>query len=262
MSVNAAKHPYAPAPETARCRGCDFTRLCRGKISEGINFADANARAVICVGIPYPNIKDPLVAEKRSYNDAGRHRGLMSEVPSGTTSKRGGATNQCVGRMLRHRYDHGAIMLVDQRFTQQHLQSLPKWLRPAMQRAPARLTLRSGESAEVFRTPRREPAEEGRTGELHGEFKGWQAPKNVNHGGIASKIDEKHADHEFFRKATSSNASTGDPAARHRQTERRSHVSSRRCIQGANARRRRLFRRLGRERTHRCASSKAARYHG
>ena len=46
----------------------------------------------------------------------------------------------------------------------------------------------------------REPAEEGRTGELHGEFKGWQAPKNVNHGSIASKIDEKHADHEFLSK--------------------------------------------------------------
>ena len=31
--------------------------VCRGKIAEGIDFSDADARAVIIVGIPYPNSK-------------------------------------------------------------------------------------------------------------------------------------------------------------------------------------------------------------
>ena len=38
--------------------GSLFIAVCRGKVSEGLDFADDNARAVICVGIPFPNVKD------------------------------------------------------------------------------------------------------------------------------------------------------------------------------------------------------------
>ena len=38
--------------------GALFMAVCRGKVSEGLDFADENARAVICLGIPFPNIKD------------------------------------------------------------------------------------------------------------------------------------------------------------------------------------------------------------
>ena len=34
--------------------------VARGKVSEGIDFADANARAVISLGIPFPNTMDVL----------------------------------------------------------------------------------------------------------------------------------------------------------------------------------------------------------
>ena len=133
-SVKAAPHPYAPAPQTARSgRGAILLAVCRGKISEGIDFADANARAVICVGIPYPNYKDPLVQAKRSYNDSGRHRGLLPGQ-KWYDQQAFRALNQAVGRCLRHRYDHGAIMLVDERFGQNATQSLPKWLQGAMQK--------------------------------------------------------------------------------------------------------------------------------
>lgn len=37
--------------------GALFMAVCRGKVSEGLDFADTNARAVICVGIPFPNVK-------------------------------------------------------------------------------------------------------------------------------------------------------------------------------------------------------------
>lgn len=41
--------------------GALFLAVCRGKVSEGLDFADNNARAVIVVGIPYPNVKDTQV---------------------------------------------------------------------------------------------------------------------------------------------------------------------------------------------------------
>ena len=44
--------------------GALFIAVCRGKVSEGLDFADNNARAVICVGIPFPNVKDIQVRKK------------------------------------------------------------------------------------------------------------------------------------------------------------------------------------------------------
>merc|ERR1719435_797828 len=52
--------------------GALFIAVCRGKVSEGLDFADNNARAVICVGIPFPNVKDTLVDLKKKYNDLQR----------------------------------------------------------------------------------------------------------------------------------------------------------------------------------------------
>ena len=44
-------------------------------MSEGLDFTDANARAVIVVGIPFPNTKDTKVGLKKRYNDDQRKRG-------------------------------------------------------------------------------------------------------------------------------------------------------------------------------------------
>ena len=43
--------------------------VCRGKLSEGIDFCDNAARAVIMAGIPYPQIYDPKVLIKKDYLD-------------------------------------------------------------------------------------------------------------------------------------------------------------------------------------------------
>ncbi|KAJ1547570.1 Fanconi anemia group J protein [Nowakowskiella sp. JEL0078] len=40
-------------------KGAVFFCIFRGKMSEGIDFADKKARAVLAIGIPYPNVKDP-----------------------------------------------------------------------------------------------------------------------------------------------------------------------------------------------------------
>lgn len=49
--------------------GALMLAVCRGKVSEGLDFTDNNARAVVCVGIPFPYLKDKQVELKRKYND-------------------------------------------------------------------------------------------------------------------------------------------------------------------------------------------------
>jgi Rad3-related DNA helicase len=40
------------------------------------------------------------------------------------------AVNQAMGRVIRHRWDYGAVLLADERFgTQQNLRNMSKWLR-------------------------------------------------------------------------------------------------------------------------------------
>ena len=39
--------------------------VCRGKVAEGLDFADDNGRAVLITGLPYPPFKDARVELKR-----------------------------------------------------------------------------------------------------------------------------------------------------------------------------------------------------
>lgn len=48
--------------------GAIFMAVARGKIAEGIDFADQYARAIFVVGIPYPNLRDPGIVQKREWN--------------------------------------------------------------------------------------------------------------------------------------------------------------------------------------------------
>ena len=41
--------------------------VCRGRISEGLDFSDNAARCVLLVGIPYPQMADPIVILKKEY---------------------------------------------------------------------------------------------------------------------------------------------------------------------------------------------------
>ena len=48
-------------------RGAIIFAVCRGKISEGLDFSDEAGRAVILIGIPYPMYYDPKTILKRAY---------------------------------------------------------------------------------------------------------------------------------------------------------------------------------------------------
>jgi hypothetical protein len=116
-------------------RGALLIAVCRGKVSEGLDFADNNARAVITIGIPYPNIRDVQVDEKKAYNDRyAAERGLMRGAQWYETQAYR-ALNQALGRCLRHKHDWGALLMVDARFGQsdKYTRGLSKWIRQQIQ---------------------------------------------------------------------------------------------------------------------------------
>ncbi|KJE91589.1 DEAH helicase isoform 6, variant [Capsaspora owczarzaki ATCC 30864] len=117
-------------------RGAVFFAVCRGKVSEGLDFADMNGRAVIITGIPYPALHDPRVKIKKQYLDENKAENLKSGIAAingiewyNQTAAR--AVNQAIGRVIRHRSDYGAIILCDSRFAAPGtIAQLPLWVRP------------------------------------------------------------------------------------------------------------------------------------
>lgn len=53
--------------------------VCRGKISEGIDFANDNGRAVIVTGLPFPLITDPRVKLKQQYLNENKPVSILKE---------------------------------------------------------------------------------------------------------------------------------------------------------------------------------------
>ena len=43
--------------------------VCRGRISEGLDFSDKAARCVMVVGLPFPQLTDPKVILKKEFLD-------------------------------------------------------------------------------------------------------------------------------------------------------------------------------------------------
>ena len=128
----------------------------RGKISEGIDFSDDMARAVVVTGLPFAPYLDPKVKLKREFLDAarasaksrpsidggfgnGKYNVNKTTEPTPASKTLSGsewynqqahrAVNQAIGRVIRHRHDYGSILLLDHRFaTQSNKDGLSKWL--------------------------------------------------------------------------------------------------------------------------------------
>ncbi len=122
---------YSASPEGAVLFG-----VCRGKLAEGIDFKDEAARGVIVVGIPFPHKGDLQVLRKRAWNNWVRNDHKRLEMMPGSVwyeVQAYRALNQALGRTIRHRYDYGAIILVDSRFWNPDvLAQLPGWTRNAL----------------------------------------------------------------------------------------------------------------------------------
>lgn len=117
--------------ETVKNRkGAIYMAVLRGKVSEGIDFNDHNARAVIICGIPFPPSFDPRVVLKKNYLDSNRNK--ENQLQTGQewyVLEAVRAVNQAIGRVIRHKDDYGAILLCDNRFHYQKTQ-LSKWIQP------------------------------------------------------------------------------------------------------------------------------------
>ena len=116
-------------------KGGLFLAVYRGKVSEGLDFKDANARAVFCVGIPFPSVGDVKVRLKKEYNSSAyaRSNGLLTGG-DWYAHQAFRAYNQALGRCVRHLHDYAAIFLVDARFAKhadanRNKSMVSKWMR-------------------------------------------------------------------------------------------------------------------------------------
>ncbi|KAL6615001.1 hypothetical protein ACP70R_037271 [Stipagrostis hirtigluma subsp. patula] len=131
----SAIEDYAAKLHDSSTSGAIFFAVCRGKVSEGLDFADRAGRAVIVTGMPFATPTDPKVRLKREYLDK---QGTSSNKNTKTLTgeewyvqQAARAVNQAVGRVIRHRHDYGAIIYCDERFAWTSYQSqMSYWLRP------------------------------------------------------------------------------------------------------------------------------------
>ena len=133
-----ARDEYADTIRETGC--CILLAVFRGKMSEGISFNDANARAVICVGIPFP-LKSMAVKAKIDFNTEQRLLNKRTDILPGSewySQQAYRAISQALGRCIRHAADYGSVILMDSRLCDDgepvegicraHRQ-LPKWMR-------------------------------------------------------------------------------------------------------------------------------------
>ena len=132
---------FAPLSRADQCKqrglqpssvtGAIFFGVCRGKISEGIDFKDYMARAVISLSIPYPNAHAHEIRLMREYMD--QHHQLNPALPDGSAwydEQAFRALNQGLGRCIRHSRDYGAIILLESRFGNPEVKKrLSRWFR-------------------------------------------------------------------------------------------------------------------------------------
>ncbi|CAE7402093.1 BRIP1 [Symbiodinium natans] len=119
-----------------RGRGALALAVYRGKLSEGLDFTDDLCRAVICIGIPYPMVNDPVVLAKRQWNDSRPRKPGTLTGDQWYEQQAYRAINQALGRCLRHHQDFGAVLLLDARWASrgEKARGLRKHLAPWLQR--------------------------------------------------------------------------------------------------------------------------------
>ena len=115
--------------------GAVFLGVCRGKISEGMDFSDNNGRGVVITGLPFPPKNDPRVRLKMEFlNEAQSLKGEKFLTGSEWYKQQASrSVNQAIGRVIRHKHDFGAILLCDTRFSYPvNISQLPCWIQPSV----------------------------------------------------------------------------------------------------------------------------------
>ncbi|KAG6837605.1 hypothetical protein H0H93_006126 [Arthromyces matolae] len=126
----------SPAASSSRAGGALLLAVIGAKLSEGLNFADDLARAVVVVGLPFANLGSPELKERMKY--VKRLEEIKApKAPSGKKDAAAelyenmcmNAVNQSIGRAIRHRGDWASLILLDRRYASNSIRNkLPKWI--------------------------------------------------------------------------------------------------------------------------------------
>ncbi|SZF03684.1 unnamed protein product [Blumeria hordei] len=178
-SADATLHEYSRAIYSQR--GGLLFSVVGGKMSEGINFSDALGRCVIIIGLPFPNIKSAEWKARIDYIETSSIERLkalhvaegynlddISEKKKAEWKKKATelgkdfyenacmrAVNQSIGRVIRHKEDYAAILMIDQRFGSERIKKkLPGWIKDSMisKAGEKRFGILMGELSSFFRS--------------------------------------------------------------------------------------------------------------
>lgn len=132
-SIESILRDYGAA---ARGSGAILFSVVGGKMSEGVNFSDELARAVIMLGLPYPNaFSGELIAKRKFIEETTLLKGGTQAMAKDNSREYYEnicmrAVNQSVGRSIRHASDYSVIVLFDTRYNSTHIQlKLSGWMR-------------------------------------------------------------------------------------------------------------------------------------
>ena len=101
----------------------------RGRNSEGINFNDDEARMVICIGVPYPQLSDIKVILKKDYLNQ-KYKMEKNKNFNGWKWYREeaiNAVNQSLGRLIRNKNDYGIMICFGIEFSERNIK-FSKWI--------------------------------------------------------------------------------------------------------------------------------------
>ena len=106
-------------------RGAVFFSIARGKVSEGVDFAGHYGRCVVVFGIPFQNTTSRNLRARMLFL---QENYKISDADFLTFDAMR-QTSQCVGRVLRSKYDYGLMIFADKRYKRRdYVKKLPAWI--------------------------------------------------------------------------------------------------------------------------------------
>ncbi|KAG7088245.1 hypothetical protein E1B28_012259 [Marasmius oreades] len=129
----AARSP----PTESKVKGALLFAVVGAKLSEGLNFSDDLARAVIIVGLPFANLGSAELQERMKYvkrleektGPPTRLPGVKDAAAELYENMCMNAVNQSIGRAIRHKGDWAALLLLDKRYATASIsKKLPGWI--------------------------------------------------------------------------------------------------------------------------------------
>ncbi|KAG5648406.1 hypothetical protein DXG03_004980 [Asterophora parasitica] len=121
---------------TEKTRGGLLFAVIGAKLSEGLNFSNDLARAVVIIGLPFANLGSLELKERLQYVKRLEERRATKRQPGQKDASAElyenmcmNAVNQSIGRAIRHREDWASLILLDRRYASTSIRNkLPKWI--------------------------------------------------------------------------------------------------------------------------------------